>query len=331
MEAQKDNKNYLHHCLAEHSEICRKKYGVAFDLKAVEKKVRHLRRKTELSYKDLSYFESPEHWWFKRFWVFPPESSIEPGLKGIKFDFWNLSGENEANLLRQLLYVFKSIELVSIILRFIKPEDYAILSSPTERLLDIRRGRDPVETYINYQRDLRDIRAHYGFDRVADVDMALWVLHEKCFGTYRDAAIEASFREDTFLLRLRTRNLVAPLAELSEPQLANALLEVKPDLAALVACHALEMLIRKLAARMELPSSRPGTPLEQVIDSLPNYGPVNEIRRGKWRMLKEVRNRLIHYGQVPGIKERALLVEEVLRLEKDLQKVSAKKMAPSHP
>ena len=37
---------------------------------------------------------------------------------------------------------------------------------------------------------------------------------------------------DTFLLRLRAKNLVAPLAELSDAQLANALVEVKPDLAA---------------------------------------------------------------------------------------------------
>ncbi len=104
--------SYLHTCLNDFHEICRKKYGMAFDLKAVENKVKRLRRKTELTYEDLSYFESPEHWWFKRFWVFPPESRVAPALEGIKFDFWNLSSENEAELIRKLLHVFKSIELV---------------------------------------------------------------------------------------------------------------------------------------------------------------------------------------------------------------------------
>lgn len=309
---------YLHTCLHEFPEICRKKYGTIFDFEAIEREVSRLRRNTELTYDDLHYFEAPEHWWFKRFWVFPPESSVAPALKGIKFDFWNLSSENESGVIRQLLYAFKSIELVSIILRFIRPEHYAILSSPTQHLLDIRRGRDLVETYVNYLRDLREIGAHCGFRRIADVDMALWVLHEKCFGTHRDAVIGKSFHADTFLLRLRAKNLVAPLAELSEAQLANALLEVKPDLAALIACHALEILIRRLAAGFGLASCGPDLPLEQVIDSLPNFGPVDPMRKAKWRMLKEARNEFIHSGAMPGIQERKLLIEEVLQLEKDL-------------
>ena len=311
--------NYLLSCLSDFPAICRKKYGMTFDLTAVESKVKRLRRKTELTYDDLSYFEAPEHWWFKRFWVFPPESSVAPALKGIKFDFWNLSSENESGLIRELLYVFKSIELVSIILRFIRPENYAIFSSPAQRLLDIRRGRDPVETYINYLRDLREILTHYRLRRIADVDMALWVLHEKCLGTHRDADIEKSFHQDTFLLRLRAKNLVAPLVELSDAQLANALVEVKPHLAALVGCHALEMQIRRLAADFGLPSSGPGLSLEQVIDSLPNFGPVDVVRKAKWRMLKEARNEFIHCGEMPGIQEQKLLIEEVLQLEKDLR------------
>ena len=329
MPARAEEAQYLHACLSEFPEICRKKYGTTFDLKAVEDKVKGLRRKTELTYKDLEYFESPKHWWFRRFWIFPPENRVAPALKGIRFDFWNLSSENESTVIRQLLYVFKSIELVSIILRFIRPENYAIFSSPVQRLLDIRRGRDPVETYVNCLGNLREIREHCGFKRVADVDMALWVLHEKCFGAHRDADIEKAFHADTFLLRLRAKNLVAPLAELSEAQLANALVEVKPDLAALVGCHALEILIRRLAAEFGLPSSGPGLPLEQIIDSLPNFGPVDAVRKGKWKMLKDARNEFIHCGEMPGIQERKLLIEEVLQLEKDLQErlVKVKKCA----
>ncbi len=310
--------DYLHSCLRDYPAICLQKYGITFDFGAIESKVRRLRRKTELTYKDLSYFESPEHWWFKRFWVFPPESSLTPALKGVTFDFWNLTDGNESTLIRQLLYAFKSIELVSIILRFIRPENYAIFSSPVQRLLDIRRGGDPVETYLNYVRDLRGIRTHYGFRRLADVDMALWVLHEKCFGILRDSEIEKAFHEDTFLLRLRAKNLVAPLAELTDAQLANALVEVKPDLASLVACHALETLIRQFAARNGMPSTGPGLPLEEVIESLPNFGPVTPVRKGKWQMLRAARNELVHSGTLPGLRERAILIEEVIQLEKDV-------------
>lgn len=316
MEQQAED--YLHDCLREFPGICRKKYGVEFDLTAVEKKVRQLRRKVQLTYSDLSYFESPEHWWFKRFWIFPPESRIESQLKGVTFDFWNLAPENEAAVIRKLLYIFKSIELVSVILRFVRPDNYAIFSSPNRHLLEIRPGLDPVETYLNYLRDLRQIKEHYRLARLADVDMALWVLHEKCFGTHRDPVVEAAFQKDTFLLRLRTQNLVAPLAELSEAQLANALSEIKPDLAALVACHALEILIRHLAAAYGVASQHTWLPLDDIIDLLPNFGPANKVRKGTWKMLKDVRNGLIHEGKMPSMNERRILIEEVLQLERDL-------------
>ena len=94
--------DYLHDCLREFPEICRKKYGVAFDLAAVEKKVKQLRRKVQLTYKDLSYFESPEDWWFKRFWIFQPEIWIEPELKEVTFDFWNLAHESLSSLTEEV-------------------------------------------------------------------------------------------------------------------------------------------------------------------------------------------------------------------------------------
>jgi hypothetical protein len=103
MPTQAEDLHYLHKCLKEFPEICCKKYGEGFDLAAVEKQVRMLRRKTELTYSDLRLFESSDHWWFKRYWAFPPESKVAPALKGIKFDFWNLSDENEAGPIRQLL------------------------------------------------------------------------------------------------------------------------------------------------------------------------------------------------------------------------------------
>ena len=77
---------YLHECLCEFPTICKLKYGVEFDLVSVEQKVQHLRRRTPLTYPDLKYFESPEHWWFQRFWVFPPRERIEPALEKETFD-----------------------------------------------------------------------------------------------------------------------------------------------------------------------------------------------------------------------------------------------------
>lgn len=314
--------NYLRRCLGEFSTICARKYGASFDLSSVEQKVAHLRRKTPLNYEDLAYFESPEHWWFKRFWVFPPQEHLARALEGVLFDFWNLPGRDEGGLIRKLLYAFKSIELASIILRFVKPEHYAIFSSPTERLLEIRRGRDPVETYLNYLADLRSIRCQYGFDRIADVDMALWVLHEKCFGAGRDPEIEREFSADGYLTALRAKNLVHPIKDLSHARLASALMEIKPDLAALVACYALEILIRKIGKACGGPELGSGEPLEQVIGEIPNYGGIDELRKAEWRLLKDRRNDLMHVGRLPTPFQLQRLIREVLRLEADLEGIS---------
>ncbi len=52
--------------------------------------------------------------------------------------------------------------------------------------------------------------------------------------------------------------------------------------------------------------------------------------KAKWKMLKDARNDFIHCGIMPGPKERAILIEEVLQLEKDLEKEVVEKRLPAH-
>jgi hypothetical protein len=308
---------YLQECLTEFPAICELKYGVAFDFAAVEKKVEHLRCRTPLSYDDLGKFESDDYW-LQRFWIFPPRDRIEQALQKEEFDFWNLPGSNEVETVRKLLYIFKSMELASIILRFIRPEHYSIYSSPIQHMLDIRHGRDLVETYLCYLGNMRQIREHCGFARIADVDMALWVLHEKCFGRHQDAEIARAYREDDFMLRLRVNNLVAPLVEFSEAKLARALIAVKKDLAIVIACHYFEILIRKLAGQYHLEDIDSDVSLEAVIKALPNYGPVDPVRKGLWQNLRQIRNNLFHDGRLPGLRDTQYLIDEVNKLELDI-------------
>jgi hypothetical protein len=306
---------YLHACLDAFADISEKKYGAPFDLAAIERAVRHLRGRKPLTYKDLTYFVDDEHWWFEKYWVFPPEDKVTPKLAKLTFDFWNLPKRQDV-VLGQLLEVFKSIELVSIILRFVKPEAYGIISPPVERVLDVRRGSDALETYRNYLDNLTEIRAHYGFTRAADVDMALWALHERCWGTLRDPAIAAAYEADPFMLRLRAKNLVGHLlAGRSYSLFAHAVEHIDPQLAAVVACYTFELRLRALAARLGAPPART---LSELIDSVPTGGVVSVVRKGNWRRLKGVRDALFHKGQRPTPAQTAALIEEVRRLEDDL-------------
>ncbi|HET7340124.1 MAG TPA: hypothetical protein VFL90_01585 [Methylomirabilota bacterium] len=308
--------DYLHACLDAFGEVSERLYGTRFDLAAIEHTVAPLQRRPLLTYKDLAYFVAPEHWWFEKFWVFPPEDKVTPALARQTFDFWNLP-RNQDRELAKLLEVFRSIELVSIILRFVKPAAYGIISPPVERVLDVRRGSDARETYRNYLDDLREIQRHYRFARAADADMALWVLHERCFGTLRDAAIEAAWAADRFMLRLRAKNLVGHLlAGRSYAEFADALEASNPELAAVVACYAFELKLRALAERRGIVAPRAFIKLGDLIDA---FAPVADpIRRGEWKRLKGFRDALFHEGRRPRVDQTAALIREVHRLERDL-------------
>jgi hypothetical protein len=319
---------YLRDCLAAFPEVTTRKYGTPFDLDAIERNVRKLRSaRGPLTYRDLSYFVSPQHWWFEKFWVFPPEDKITARLERTTFDFWNLP-RNQASVLERLLDVFKSIELVSIIVRFVKPETYGIISPPVERVLDVRRGRDAVETYTNYLRNLADIQAHYGLARAADADMALWVLHERCYGTLRDPETAAAFAADPFMLRLRAQNLMTELLTGDRyAQFAEALEHVNPRLAAVVACYTFELHLRSLGR--QLGAAGDAIRLTDVIAALPAFGPVNEIRKGTWKRLKACRDALFHKGTSPTAEQTRALVREVRQLENDL--AALHRLPPTRP
>lgn len=291
--------NYLQRCFRSFRAVIEKKYpGRVFDLPAIERSVKHLRREAPLSYADLARFESPKHWWFEKFWVFPPESHVSPVLKRRKFNFWALP-KKESEVIASLHYVFRSIELVSIILRFIKPEQYGIISPPVERVLDVRRGGDAEETYINYLADLRRIKTHYGFGRVADADMALWVVHEKCYGEPRDPEISKAYHGDAFLLELRAKNLMDHFFDqYTYAELARALARFKPKLAAQIGGIAFEQMVREKASPFG--DHYADRDLETVIDALRNDGAIDDLMKGRWHKARRVRNRAIHAKEDPS-------------------------------
>lgn len=309
-------RTYLHRCLESFSDLCVQKYGVAFDLGAVERDLEHLRGGKPLNYDDVRYFESQDRWVFKNFWVLPPESFLRPTLQKLSITFRQLP-ENEERTVADLVHAFKSLDLASIVLRFVRPDHYGITSAPVQHLLELRRARDLAASYRGYLGNLRAIGARYGIGRVADADMALWVLHEKCYGNFADPEIKAEFEADTFFMRLRARNVVSPLADLSDARLTSALADVKPDLAAVLGCHTLEVLIRELGRAYGIVADD----LAQVIAELPRYGRIDAGRKAEWERLQGIRNELFHNRRMPAPKEREALVEEVLELERDLQDV----------
>ena len=104
-------------------EVSKEKYGTAQDLAAIELAVAPLRNRRALTYKDLKEFELPRNWEFKNLVGFPSRATFDSGERETEFKFKSLP-DDEESVIASLLQVFKSIELVSIILRFVRPEHY---------------------------------------------------------------------------------------------------------------------------------------------------------------------------------------------------------------
>jgi hypothetical protein len=251
--------------------------------------------------------------WFQTHWILPPEDHVSRALKYQSFDFRRLPNE-EANLIASLLAVFKSIELVSIILRFVKPEHYGIISPPVEKILDVQRGRGAVKTYLNYLRDLRNVRRYYHFERTADADMGLWVLHER-FSSKPDDPIWRSYETDPFMLRLRAKNLMDHfLTNVPYPDLANSLVETNLKLAAQLAGIAFERMVRRYVPR-DRKENWDNVELSTLIGELHRKGLINSRIREKWDEARRIRNRAIHdEADPPRPKVERLL--EVLHVRK---------------
>ncbi len=328
-------KHYLQVCLEQFPDVSKQRFNRQSDLQAAEKGAKHLQTGTvsvQAIHKHFhsSFKEKPEYGWFNDYWLFPSFDDFRKEDQQKTFTFHQLSKGNEGSkkeqdAIQDLLVIFRHIELVSNILRFICPDSFGILSPPIEYVLALRRGKNAVEVYMNYLRNLRDIRSHYGFSRVADVDMALWVLKHKCYDKKMvDAEIKQAFEKDEFMLQLRARNLVEPLNELSSVQLATALCGANNHLAALVGCYALEENVKKLAeiegateeakriaAKDGRKSQKPN--LTHYLEALKNKGKIEDLECGKLSHLqKSIRNKMFHAAvSDPDPQEVKMLVKAV--------------------
>ncbi|MHB8056242.1 MAG: HEPN domain-containing protein [Candidatus Aminicenantales bacterium] len=163
------------------ADIAFKKYRVKIDYATIEKGVSHLRNGDAITYEDLDIIARDDLWAFNKYYMWPSREQIEDQLEKT----WGLivdpteHPEKEEDMVRELLIIFKNVSLVSILLRFVWPEHYAIYSRPSLKLLHVERGYDDTEEYFNYNNEMRNYRISFGLDRTADVDMLVWAISQR--------------------------------------------------------------------------------------------------------------------------------------------------------
>lgn len=284
------SENYLHRCLARHGELTELLYRRHQDLAAVEKAASGIRSGRKLDYEAIQTIVDPTLWDGSEFWRWPSREAIEADLSAHGWDFWNLP-KNEQRVIGRLIELFRFIEPVSVILRFVAPLDYGIFSAPVAKVLEVRRGSSLAQTYSNYLADLRELRDANEFRSAAEVDMALWVLQKGVLdGLLPDrAALVEESETDTHLRDIRVRNLSKALFDdFTRVQLADALRTVDRRLAAQIAGIEFEEMVKEKAGA----SSEQD--LAVVIESLHGEGRIDSVTKGYWHRARITRNKALH-------------------------------------
>ena len=207
--------NYLQECFKIFPQLTKVMFGREYDMAEIENKLSHVKEKDCLEKGDLQEIAEAKEWDFKKFWPdFTNVLVIDKPIKGI----FASSREEKKRTISALFKRFLHIEVVSVILRFVDPQNYAIISPPVERFLSLQPRKNHVDYYISYLNLLKKTSKHFQMPkRIADIDMALWSLsfllrnwHDKEFRS-RWSEFEASiielilccYKRDLFFKKIR--------------------------------------------------------------------------------------------------------------------------------
>lgn len=264
------------------------------NLAEVERLLDGARRSMRVGRRELQAIEDSPAWSYASWW---------PRLSNrLERDLPLPSRLTDENAKRQAisdLYAeLKHIEVVSVLLRFLQPQEFGIISPPVLSLLSLMPIGEHVEHYLSYVSVLKELANHYGMPGAADVDMALWSAFHLSQGKEYAALTEEMNRDDYFL-GVRLKNLLEGLtvrdrwSDRHRCVFATALVKHDYRTAAAIAARAFESGVRELAQRLSIyPTPKPkqsevGSLVEKLngrpeLRSL-GLGDVDLVQLWKWR------------------------------------------------
>lgn len=318
--------DYLHDCLALHGQVMEVRYGRMANLFRIEDETENVQSNCRLTYDDIEKIRNSRIWNADVFGYWPSRSVVESTLESTEWNFQSLP-DKEEQVIEDLLEAFHQIELVSVILRFVAPKHYGILSPPVEKVLGIGPFRRHSERYLAYLNDLREIRDARGFRSAAEVDMALWVLQvgilddgllKRDLSDEEYESLRSGFGNDSRLREIRVGNLTRELfSEMTRVELAEALLATDVDLAGQLAGIQFEQDVRTLTR------AKPDDKLADLVaDSLCNpkalrlIGQIPDIPGDFWWKAVRTRNKAVHLNPPPRKDDVMKLIEGMKMLRR---------------
>lgn len=308
-----DRQDYLHECLRLHGQVTEIRYGRLQDLAEVERRVLRMWAEQASMWEVVEAIHNAHAFDARMF------GSFDRNLLKREIDKteWHDLAEQDHKFVARLFDAFRQIEPVSVVLRFINPIEFGIMSSPVQTVLGIRPRRKQTATYGAYLKSLRHICERRCFKRVADVEMALWALQvgvlDGVLPTPPKEELAKDYEEDTELRRIQTRNLtVQLLKEMSKLDVADALLDTDVALAGQIAGIEFEQLASQrsgLSGQQELIQH-----IDRLCDLHPRLCP-------KLHRARRNRNAAIHSGDSISRAD----VEFLIAVAKKLQSIEKRR------
>lgn len=293
--------------LSEFPTINQRKFGRSYDFQALQKRFLPLREGQRwLAASDVAELFCPDNTPFAKYWPQPNEKDLDKILSAKHLLLGPHPAERE-QLLLGLLSVFHNLGIASIILRFVHPDRYGVLSTPVLHLLQVNRS-GTVELYLDYCEELEEWKNHFRLPSVAETEMAIWTLAETMKGARNgeDTATAAkNFEDDLWIQRRRVSHVVRPfLRRYGRLQLARILLDEDARLAGKIAAEEYERLLGIASQRIcGRPLLRKKGAAESLIDELERRKKVTLPQKAELRRIWETRNAVIHPGEPASTRE----------------------------
>jgi hypothetical protein len=151
------NSKWIHEFLRLYGELTLMRTGRRQDASAVENEVARYQSKTHICSAQLHAIEESTSWDYPNWWN-KLSPSLDPPVD-LPPDFATADGKQI--LVAQLYDRLKHIEVVSVLLRFVFPDEFGILSPPVASLLGLPYEEDHIEYYLRYVSILGDFRMHF--------------------------------------------------------------------------------------------------------------------------------------------------------------------------
>ena len=239
------------------------------NLEQVEREVRQAKPGNQISATVLQIIETSGGWTYPAWWPVLSEKIKEP----IKLPASLLPPKAKRDAIELLYARLQHIEVVSVVLRFLCPEEFGILSPPVMNLVNLPRARNHVDLYCRYVSLLTGMREHYGeLKRVADFDMALWSAAHLDPSSNR--LIWSQILHDPYFQGICLGNLLEGFgrswgqSDRERLLLANILLDHDHTLAALIAGRCFSVIIRLMIKKWNMDYLDPQADLLELVKEL---------------------------------------------------------------